>query len=126
MADEQNLQVKKLEIKIPYSENVYSSRATYEAYLKSLLEDVKNIALAEIYPFLDNYESIELPSKYLNWQIRAAKELHANSGLAGFKAYSENGLSYSKDNDGPLSTTLMSELIPKASAPKRSDDSDVQ
>ena len=125
MADEQNSQVKKLEIKIPYNQNVYTNRGTYEAYLNSLLEDAKNIALNEIYPFLDNYEGIELPSKYLNWQIRAAKELHANSGLAGFKSYSENGLSYSKDNDGPLSTTLMNELIPRASAPKRRDDSHV-
>ena len=125
MADNQNSQVKKLEIKIPYNENVYSNRGTYEAYLESLLEDAKNIALAEIYPFLDNYEGIELPSKYSNWQIRAAKQLHSNGALEGFKSYSENGLSYSKDNDSALSTALMNELIPRASAPKRSGSSDV-
>lgn len=125
MTDEQNSQVKKLEIKIPYNENVYSNRGTYEAYLESLLEDAKNIALAEIYPFLDNYKGIELPSKYSNWQIRAAKQLHSNGALEGFKSYSENGLSYSKDNDSALSTALMNELVPRASAPKRSDSSDV-
>lgn len=126
MAEEQNSQVKKLEFKIPYSDEKYSSRNQYDEYLNTLLEEAKDIALHEIYPFLDNYEGIELPSKYLNWQIRAAKQLHSNGELEGFKSYSENGLSYSKDNDSALSTALMNELIPKASAPKRSDDSDVQ
>lgn len=121
MADEQNPQVTKLESRIPYSDEKYLSRGNYAKYLKNLLEDAKNIALAEIYPFLDDYEGVELPKKYENWQIRAAHELHKNAGLEGFKAYSENGYSYSRDNDGAISTALMNELIPKASAPKRSE-----
>ena len=121
-----NEQLVKLKVKIPYNENKYGSENEYQVYLNSLLEDAEVIALNELYPFLDNYEGIELPKKYLNWQIRAAVELHNNSGLAGFKAYSENGLSYSKDNDGTLSNALMNELIPKAAAPRRSGDIDVQ
>ena len=113
-------QITKLEIRIPYDENKFESREVYTAKLESLLDDAEGIALRELYPFLDDYEGVELPKGYYNWQLRAAVELYNNS-MSGVKAYSENGLSITKANDGPLSESLLSELVPKAKAPKRSE-----
>lgn len=121
---EDNEQLKKLETRIPYEneENLFFSKATYRDYLKSLLEDSKNIALSTLYPFIDDFSDMKLPSKYYNWQLRACEELHKMQGNAGIKAYSENGLSWSRDNDGPLSNTLMSEIEPSyVGIPKRRD-----
>ena len=113
-------QLDKLKIRIPHDEKRFESTEIYEAKLKSLLEDAESIALRELYPFLDDYEGIELPKGYYNWQLRACEELYGNV-MSGVKAYSENGLSISKSNDGPLSSSLLSELVPKAKAPKRSE-----
>ena len=114
-------QLDKLKIKIPYNERIFKSNANYEALLSSLLDDALNIALATIYPFVEDYTELELPSKYLNWQIRAAVELYKNGDNQGYKSYSENGLSWTRTNDGALSDSLLEELIPKAGVPKRSE-----
>lgn len=114
-------QLDKLKIKIPYNERIFKTKENYEATLGSLLDDASNIALENIYPFLDDFTGVELPKKYQNWQIRAAVELYKSSENQGYKSYSENGLSWSRDNDGALSTSLLDELIPKAGTPKRSD-----
>lgn len=114
-------QLEKLKVKIPYDERIFKSTANYEALLMNLLDDALNIALGNIYPFLDDYTGLELPSKYLNWQIRAAVELYRNGENQGYVSYSENGLSWGRKNDGALSNALLEELVPKAGTPKRSE-----
>ena len=119
MAEEQT-QLEKLKVKIPYDEDIFSSQEIYEIVLNGLLEDSKNIALADLYPFLD-WSEMELPTKYYNWQIRASYELYKYDQFMGIKSYSENGLSFSRDSDG-LSKSLMNELVPKAGIPKKKEE----
>ena len=114
-------QLDKLKIKIPYDADRFETEELYKAFLESLLEDAKNIALVTLYPFLDNYEGLSLPSKYNNWQIRAAVELYNTEGIGGIKAYAENGLSWSRENDNCISNALLQEIVPKVGIPKRSD-----
>lgn len=119
MAEEQT-QLEKLKVKIPYDEDIFSSQEIYEDVLNGLLEDSKNIALADLYPFLD-WSEMELPTKYYNWQIRASYELYKYDQFMGIKSYSENGLSFSRDSDG-LSKSLMNELVSKAGIPKKKEE----
>lgn len=123
-----NDQLSKLKDRIPYNENLFESEELYVSKLKGLLEDSKNIALSILYPFLDDYDDVELPSKYSNWQIRASLEIYKWEGNQGVKSYSELNLAWSRGNDGVLSNALLEELVPKASAPKRirSDSVDSQ
>ena len=121
---EENAQLTKLKGKIPNDTNKFASNEEYEAKLTSLLEESESIALSTLYPFLDDFEGIELPKKYYNWQIRACVELYKWEGNTGAKAYAENSLSWSRDNDGQLSTALMDELVPCAGVPKRRDSID--
>lgn len=89
----------------------------YENMIDALLEDSKNIALSNIYPFED-WSDFDLPKKYYNWQIRAAIELYNLADKAGIKSYSENGLSWSKSTD-LLSLGLMEEIMPKVGVIKK-------
>ena len=124
--EQKKQQAEKLMVRIPFDNEMFDSRKSYEAYIDALLDDAENIALAEIYPFLADYEGIELPKKYYNWQIRAAYQLHSNDGLEGFKSYSENGLSWTRISDSALSTSLLNELVPRVGVPKRRDVEDVE
>lgn len=90
--------------------NTFDSEEEYENALNRLLDDTKNIALANLYPFED-WSVIELPIKYNNWQLRACEEIYKALGTAGIRCYAENGLSFTKQTDGLISNTLMSELI---------------
>ena len=56
-------QLELLKKRIPMNIDKYSDLHEYEADLEILLEDTKNIALSELYPFKDNFEGLELPSK---------------------------------------------------------------
>lgn len=117
----EEIQLEKLKERIPNDEDIFGDN--YETILKNLLEDAKNIALAEIYPFQDFYE-YDLPKKYLNWQIRAAIELYNLGDKNGIISYSENGLSWTKEN-GSLSKSLMSEITRKIGVPRKEEDLDV-
>jgi hypothetical protein len=119
MAEEQT-QLEKLKLKILFDEDIFDTEELYEIVLQGLLEDSKNIALANLYPFLD-WSEMELPKKYYNWQIRASVELYKYDQYMGIKSYSENGLSFSRDSDG-LSTALLDELVPKAGIPQRIEE----
>ena len=120
---EENPQLEKLEERIPYDEVVFGSQENYEKVLLNLLEDAKNIALEEIYPFRDFYE-MDLPKKYLNWQLRACVELYNLADKNGIISYSENGLSWTKDT-GSLSKSLMGALTRRAGVPRSEDEEDV-
>lgn len=112
-----------LEKRIPYDEDIFGSQENYEDVLNNLLEDAKYIALAEIYPFQD-FSLLDLPKKYLNWQIRASVELYNLGDKDGILSYSENGLSWTKES-GRLSKSLMGELTRKIGVPRKEDELDV-
>ena len=106
-----------LEQRIPIEITGLEDNNDYENMIDALLEDSKNIALSNIYPFKD-WSTLDLPAKYNNWQIRAAIELYNLADKAGIKSYSENGLSWSKATD-LLSQGLMEEIIPKVGVLKK-------
>ena len=103
-------QLEKLEERLPYDEKIYGDRKTYEEVLTRLLEDSKYVALSLRFPYRD-YADIELPKKYLNWQLRCAVEIYQGIGSEGIKSYSENGLSWTRDS-GYISNELRSEIEP--------------
>ena len=119
----EEIQLEKLKERIPYDDTLFGSNENYENVLNNLLEDSKNIALSEIYPFQDFYE-LELPKKYLNWQLRASVELFNLGDKNGIISYSENGLSWTKES-GRLSKSLMSELTRKVGVPRKEEELDV-
>lgn len=108
-SDEPPTQLDLLKQRIP---NTFGDNTQYEQVLNQLLDDAKYIALANLYPFED-WSEMELPRKYLNWQLRACVEIYTSLGPAGVKSYSENGLSFTRE-EGQLSSSLMEELISKA------------
>ena len=110
-------QIDLLKLRIP---NKFDNEEKYTNTLEALLEDTKNIALSNLYPFED-WSEMELPKKYYNWQIRASVELFHFLGYEGIKSYSENGLSFSRMEDG-ISSDLLDELIPKAGKLKRTEE----
>lgn len=110
-------QLERLKLRIPYDEYKYENEELYEAFLNSLLEDTKDIALNRLYPFLLVFP--ELPKKYHGWQIRACVELNDTYGFRGFKSYKENGLEFTRATDGMLTVSLLEELVPYAGAPER-------
>ena len=114
-------QIDLLKLRIP---NKYDNEEKYTNTLKALLEDTKNIALSNLYPFED-WSEMELPKKYYNWQIRASVELFHFLGYEGIKSYSENGLSFSRMEDG-ISADLLDELMPKAGTIKRTTLQDIE
>lgn len=97
-----------LKSRIEYDKNIFGNTQTYILVLKRLLEDSKYIALSLRYPYLD-YSAMELPKKYLNWQLRCCTEIYNNIGNEGIKSYSENGLSWSRDS-GFISYELRNEI----------------
>lgn len=97
--------------------NEFDNNEQYEKILTQLLEDTKNLALANLYPFED-WSVLELPRKYYNWQLRACVEIKNSLGMAGLKSYSENGLSFTRDTDGVISSSLLDELMSKAGTVK--------
>lgn len=119
----EEIQLEKLKERIPYDDTLFGSNENYENVLNNLLEDSKNIALSEIYPFQDFYE-LELPKKYLNWQLRASVELFNLGDKNGIISYSENGLSWTKES-GRLSKSLMSEITRKVGVPRKEEELDV-
>lgn len=118
MGDDKNIQLKKLMERIPFSEVslLGVEYKDYELILESLLEDSKHIAFEILYPYED-YPS-ELDKRYYNWQLRACVELYNLADKAGITNYSENGISWSKLNDG-LSISLLNALTSRVGIPKR-------
>ena len=101
-----------LKLRIPYDVDVFSDLTNYALVLNSLLDDSKYKALSLRYPFQD-YSDMELPAMYKNWQLRCAVEIYNNYGNEGIKDYAENGISWSRINDG-ISQSLIDEIIPMA------------
>lgn len=120
-----NKQNEKLKSRIVFNKDIFGTLENYDKAINDLLEDSKFIALSTLYPFED-YSSMDLPSKYNNWQLRCCIELYNMSDKSIYVSYSENGFSFSKLTDG-LSISLMNELTPKVGVPKSvvKDDSNV-
>ena len=121
--EEENTQLEALKKRIPYDEVIFGSLENYNNVLETLLDDSKYIALSEIYPFKD-YSTLELPNKYLNWQLRCCVELYNLGDKDGILSYSENGLSWTRES-GRLSKSLMGELTRKIGVPRKEDELDV-
>ena len=109
-------QLIKLKSRIPYDEDIFGSNANYEVALTELLEDSKSIALETLYPYED-ISTMDLPTKYNNWQIRCCLELYQLADKSGLTNYAENGITWAKLSDG-LSNFLMNKLISKVGVPK--------
>ena len=84
--------------------------------LEILLEDSKNIALNELFPFEDILPT-ELPKKYLNWQLRVCEYMYKHKDLIGVKEYAENEISITFTSDN-IPKSFMNELVPYAGAVK--------
>lgn len=110
MGSETPTQLNLLKERIEYDENIFTDNETYEKVLNRLLDDSKYVALSLRFPYQD-YSTIELPSKYYNWQIRCSVEIYNSIGTEGIKSYSENGLSWTKDS-GYISYELRGEIEP--------------
>lgn len=117
MIEQEKSQKDKLMERLPYTLDEFGSNEEYEKIIDQLLEDSKNIALSDLYPFEDWSEK-ELPKKLYNWQIRACIEISNFLGKEGLISYSENGLSYSRLRDG-MSSDLQNEIMPNAGYIKR-------
>lgn len=104
-------QLELLKDRIEFDESVFEDASVYETTLNQLLDDSKYIALSLRYPFRD-YSNMEVPKKYLNWQIRCAVELFGLIGKENIKEYSENGLRWVRDSSN-LSRDLYQEIMPK-------------
>ncbi len=117
-------QKEKLMLRIPLEVTGLDNDVDYDLMIDELLEDSKNIALSNIYPFED-WSAYDLPKKYENWQIRAAIELYNLADKAGIKNYSENGLSWSKSTD-LLSIGLMEEIMPKVGVLKKKTSTETE
>lgn len=113
-------QLDELKKRIAFDVDKFESEEIYETVLNNLLNDAKFIALEAMYPFLESYEGLDLPTKLYNWQLRAAVEIYKWQGNSGIKSYSELSLSWSRANDGVIPVDMMKELPPpKAGVPKR-------
>ena len=110
MGSEKNTQIQLLKDRIVYEDEVFGNSTTYEKVLNRLLEDSKFIALSIRYPF-DDYSSIDLPTKYNNWQLRCSVEIYQNLGKENIKSYSENGINWTRDSNN-ISNGLLDEIMP--------------
>jgi len=111
-----------LKERIEYDENIFTDNETYEKVLNRLLEDSKYVALSLRFPYKD-YSTLELPTKYNNWQLRCCEEIYNSIGTEGIKSYSENGLSWTRDS-GYISYDLRGEIEPLVGYIEESDDED--
>lgn len=105
-----NSQLDLLSERIEFQEEIYDDQDTYIKVLNRLLDDSKHIALSLRYPYLDYY-NMELPKKYLNWQLRCCEEIFKSIGTIGIKSYAENGLSWTRDS-AYISYELRGEIEP--------------
>lgn len=119
MTEIQKKQIDKLIERIPYDEEIFGNSTNYKLVISDLIENSKYIALATLYPYED-YSEMELPNKYLNWQIRASIELYNLADKSALINYSENNLTWSRLTDG-LSRSLMVELVPTVGIPKKKE-----
>lgn len=108
--DSANFQSDLLSQRIEYDEKIFGDINTYTKVLNKLLEDSKFVALSLRFPYKD-YSDMELPKKYLNWQLRCCEEIYNGIGTEGIKSYSENGLAWTRDS-GYISNELRTEIEP--------------
>ena len=92
------------------SNNSIEYNETYIKVLKRLLEDSKYVGLSLRFPYKNDWD-IDLPKKYLNWQLRCATEIYEQIGTIGLKSYAENGLSWTRDSTY-ISNELRGEIEP--------------
>lgn len=85
--------------------------------LQNLLEDSKNIALNNLFPFEDKLPE-ELPPKYLNWQLRVCEYMYKHRDMLGIESYSENGMNIKFFSDN-VPKSFMNELVPYAGSINR-------
>lgn len=115
-------QLAKLKVKIPYDEDIFESQANWELILTDLLTDSAYILLETLYPFED-FEDYEIPSRYLNWQLRCCVELYNLADKQGVTNYAENTISWTKLSDG-LSNALMNKLVSRVGVPRKAEASE--
>lgn len=108
--ESEKTQLDLLKERIEFEQTIFTDNETYEKVLNNLLEDSKYVALSLRYPYQD-YSSLELPSRYNNWQLRCCEEIYNQIGTIGIKSYSENGLNWTRDSSY-ISYELRNEIEP--------------
>ena len=111
-----------LKERIEYDERIFTDNETYEKVLNRLLEDSKYVGLSLRFPYVENWD-IDLPKKYLNWQLRCCQEIYEQIGTIGLKSYAENGLSWTRDSTY-ISYELRNEIEPMIGYIKESDENE--
>lgn len=111
-----------LKERIEYDEKIFTDNETYEKVLNRLLEDSKYVGLSLRFPYVENWD-IDLPKKYLNWQLRCCQEIYEQIGTIGLKSYAENGLSWTRDSTY-ISHELRNEIEPMIGYIKESDENE--
>lgn len=109
-----------LKERIEYDKDIFTDNDTYTKVLNRLLEDSKYVGLSLRFPYVENWD-IDLPKKYLNWQIRCCQEIYEQIGSIGLKSYAENGLSWTRDSTY-ISYELRNEIEPMIGYIKESDE----
>lgn len=111
-----------LKERIEYDVKIFTDDETYEKVLNRLLEDSKYVGLSLRFPYVENWD-IDLPKKYLNWQLRCCQEIYEQIGTIGLKSYAENGLSWTRDSTY-ISYELRNEIEPMIGYIKESDENE--
>ena len=118
--DELKVQMKALELRIPYNNALHETRKIYEQILTDLLGDTKFMCLSLLFPYED-YSDYEMPKNYYNWQLRASVELYNLADKISIKDYAENGVSWSRLKDG-LSASLVQEITSWVGIPEKESE----
>lgn len=120
MEEQKNTLLTKFKNLVPEDPIFFDSTEEYETAMEYMIDCSIEILMNTLYPFED-WSDYNIPKSKYNWVIRCAVELYNMADRAGYKSYSENGLSWSKDTDG-LSKSLMSDLISHIGTPTEDEE----
>lgn len=90
-----------------------------EFTLNSYLEQAKHIILGRLYPYLsdEEYEAMNLPSKFQNKQIRIAAYLMNKRGAEGEIQHIENGIHRNYGN-ADVPEAMLRDVLPYVGIPR--------
>lgn len=85
-----------------------------DVIIECMIEDVLNVLLNKRYPFDMSKDIDSLPSRYVNWVVRATVSAYNSIGMLNVKRYAENGYQITfQDVVNGIPTAMMSEIVSK-------------